>query len=133
MWYLVSISIDDFIEIENGIDKTTYKFQGKEDDIPVYEVCQPSFNFTTEIIDKSIASDFGEKISSIISKLNSQVSLIHFNTFLVKFNGNVEELMAIVKSKLHPKDKAAITPINNLFTVNYSPQENAFFDFIFKK
>jgi len=93
-------------------------------------VKKPTLDFTTEIDDVSIASDFGDVISSIIYKLKSPTLLLHFNTFMNNYGGCGDELMKIVKAELKLKYKVAIAAINNLLSSNDNHQQNAMIDLL---
>jgi hypothetical protein len=68
-------------------------------------VNKPTLDFTTEIDDDSIASDFGDVISSIFYKLKSPTLLLHFNTFAINYGGSGDELMKVLKAELKLKTK----------------------------
>lgn len=124
MWYIVTISTKGFIKIEDGDDETIFEAQSQEKGIPFYEIKKPLFSFTTELHEDADGEFFGEVISDIIKKVNSQRQLLHFNTLLIKFAGSAEELMQIVKSEVGPNGIATIAAIENLLVSNYSQREN---------
>ncbi len=132
MWYLVSLSINQFVKITYEDGEVNFNFKGKELQKPVFEVRESNQITTTEIDDDSFASDFGDYISSISKMLNSKVVLLNFNTFLVKWKDSPADLKEIVDSVLTKNSKAIIAPISNFQTSNYSYQDNLVFEYIRK-
>lgn len=133
MWYLVSISINNFIKIEQNESTVDFSFNGKEDGVPVYDVTESTPYFVTKLYDDSVDYKFGDFISSFADIQKSNIIILHFNTVLLNWNESPETLLEIIKSELNPKDKVTIAAIDGLITANYSAPENAIFDFLLKK
>lgn len=126
MLYLISISISNFIQVEIGNLDTDVKLDNLDEKTPVYKLLQYPRIIKTQLIDGDVTPDYGDLISQIIERINSPAYLLHFNTFIVKYQGEPMELLNVIKSETGTKVKISLAPMSVLHTANFTPQENAF-------
>lgn len=118
MWYIIAIEPHDFLELKVSQDEVNFKFQGKENGVPIFNVSEGDKYFSIEVYD----DEFEPYYLNELYKLDpSGFVCINHTTVLLRWGNDVEKLYSNLKNILHTKDKYAVFKVSEVIASNFLP------------
>jgi hypothetical protein len=120
MWYIITVESHDFLKLKVEQDEVNFKFIGKDDGIPKFNVSEGNKLYSIEVYDDSYEPYYLNEIYKINP---SGFTCINHTTILLKWKDEIEELISILKTIIYSKDKFAVFRISDVIASNFLPVE----------
>jgi hypothetical protein len=120
MWYLITIEPDEFLKLHVQQGEVRYKFQGKDNGTPVFDVDEGLKKYSIEVYDETYKPYYLDEIYTINP---SGFTCINHNTVLLEWNEEEATLTNTLNTILYKKDKYAVFKISELLSSNFLPVE----------
>lgn len=120
MWYIITIEPHDFLKLKVEQDGVNFKFQGKDEGIPKFNVTDGDKIYSIEVYDDSYEPYYLNEIYKINP---AGFTCVNHSTVLLKWYGKDEELKKAVNEIIDRKDKFVVFQISDVIASNFLPVE----------
>jgi hypothetical protein len=129
MIYLITFDINNLIKINETPQEMKGVYRGYDAGLPSFDIVFDSPKYSSELYDDSGADGFGSVLSEFAGE---SILILHYNTFLIKWERPLEELFLKMNSILNKYDRFAIIEFNGKIITNFKTQEQLAIDHFIK-
>lgn len=117
MWFLITFEDHEFIRIITKQGDTEFKYEGDEDNQPVFSVSDGMRQFEVEVLSDN--TKLGTYLTNFHTLSSSYLLILNPCTVLLKWTKGVDSLKEQILTITHRTDKYAIFPVTEIVASNF--------------
>jgi len=116
MWYLITFEDSDFVRLKIEQGDTSYKFEGEEENKPIFAITEEEKTYELEVLDDTPDTYRLRELNKLNPK---RFILLNHASVILEWKEGIESLQTDLKQIFNPKDKYVIIPVSEISASNF--------------